>query len=117
MTPPQTILAIVGGLIGAARQAVAFAEQLGVGEDAIAALKRIEAKANEEAGRLLPAEALALGLFAQHTARHLTDLLGTLPPVERCPNDGDVLTIRTVAGLRWTVCKRPGCGFDSRAEK
>jgi hypothetical protein len=84
MTTPQTILAIVGGLIGAARQAVELAERLGVGEDAIAALKRIEAKANEEAGRLIPGEALALGLFAQVTAGKVIADIDSLPDAKRC---------------------------------
>ena len=119
MTDLQTIVAIVGGLVTAARQAVAFAEQLGVGEDALAALEAIKAKANEEAGRLIPAEALALGVFGVVNAAAVGKAIDSLPADPACPQCGAVvrrwisLNVHTGEKTEEQACDVVTCGWRS----
>lgn len=91
MSSPSTIIAIVGGLVTATRQAVAFAEQLGIGEDAIARLKRIEAKVNEEAAALLGPSVIALNVAVQLTAASSIASIDSLPEDPKCPRCGAVV--------------------------
>jgi hypothetical protein len=91
MTNPQLILAILTGVINAIDGFAALAKIHDAGEGAIAALKRIEAKANEEAGRLIPAEALALGLFGVVNAAAVGKAIASMPADPVCPECGAVV--------------------------
>jgi hypothetical protein len=95
-------------------EALAMARRLGLDPPGADKLEDAWSDLNEKAGKLLPAEVTALTFLAQRNAAAVVAAIDSMPEVARCPNDGDVLYVNTQHGLKWTVCKRPGCGFDSR---
>lgn len=96
-------------VVDAVTTAIHLARERGLPAPAADEIAHIRKELDDAAARLLPLELAGLAAYAQAAAARIEATIATLPTVERCPNDGNVLTIHNGPAGRHVVCDK--CGF------